>query len=105
MNLCVFKISELFERLQEAHERAHQAEEKVLKAQILKSPIQNLYHLKKVPFVIYDDLILIARTVWFCRAPKITLMSNLSQVFTNRTVWFILTTIVDNRFVNRFCQR
>ena len=29
-------------------------------------------------------------------------MSNLPQVFTNRTVWFIFPTIVDNRFVNRF---
>ena len=38
---------------------------------------------------------LIARTLRYCRAPKITLMSNLPQDFTNRTVWFIFTTIVD----------
>ncbi len=34
--------------------------------------------------------------------PKIALMSDLPQVFTNRAVWFLSPTIVDNRFVNRF---
>ena len=43
-------------------------------------------------------IILIAGTIRFCRAPKIALISNLPQVFTNRTVWFIFPPIVDNRF-------
>jgi hypothetical protein len=32
--------------------------------------------------------------------PKIALMSNLPQGFTNRTVWFIFPTIVDKSIVN-----